>query len=508
MIRKLIKLLFNQKREIEEMTNETEGKFLNPDIWSGKIYNGTWVEANSTKVILEPATGDEVGIFGVVDPSDVTAIANKASIAQSKWANTGYDDRAGLLRKTALLAEDNFTEIVEMIMRESGSIRPKAEFELSITIKALHLASSMPSQSQGLILPADGGKISMAKRLPIGVVGVISPFNFPLYLAMRAVAPAIAVGNSVVLKPDLQTAISGGIVIARLFEVAGLPEGVLSVIPGNGEVGQAMCLDPKIGMIQFTGSTRAGRMVGKTAGEHLKKVSLELGGKNSLIILEDADMDLAVKNATWGAYLHQGQICMTSGRILVHESIATDFIKRLVAHIPNLPCGDPKTDQVAQGPLINAGQIEKVQRIISESVAAGAILEAGGTVQGPYIVPAVLSGVKPGMPAYEEEIFGPVAAITTFSSDEEAISFANDTEYGLSCAILSNNVGNAILMGDKINSGLLHINDSTVNDDVVNPFGGVGKSGNGTQIGGPANWEEFTHWRWITIQNQAPAYPL
>ena len=215
MINRLFKLLLNQKKGKNEMTNETENKLLDSDIWSGKIYNGTWVKAHSIKVNFEPATGDEVGSFGVIEPSDIASIASNASVAQSKWVNTGYDERSGLLRKTALLAQDNFTDIVEMIMRESGSIRPKAEFELSITIKALHLASAMPSQSQGSILPADGGKISMAKRLPIGVVGVISPFNFPLYLAMRAVAPAIAVGNSVVLKPDLQTAISGGIVIAR-----------------------------------------------------------------------------------------------------------------------------------------------------------------------------------------------------------------------------------------------------------------------------------------------------
>lgn len=507
MIKRILNALFNKKLGEENMSEE-ENTLLSANVWTSKIFTGEWQKAKSSKKSVEPATQETIGSVGIIKSAEVASIAANASAVQSNWANTSYDERAGILRNAANIAQENFVEIVELIMKETGSIRPKAEFELAITIKALNLASAMPSQAQGSILPSDNGKISLAKRLPIGVVGVIAPFNFPLYLAMRAVAPAIAVGNAVVLKPDLQTGLSGGVVLARLFELAGLPAGVLSVVPGDGDVGQAMCADKNIGMIQFTGSTKAGRMVGKTAGENLKKVSLELGGKNSLIILEDADLDLAVKNATWGAYLHQGQICMTSGRILVHKSIAKEFTKRLVAHIPNLPCGDPKTDQVAQGPLINAGQVKKVKAIIDKSVKAGAKLEAGGTVDGQYIVPTVLSGVKPGMSAYEEEIFGPVAAITVFNSDEEAIEFANDTDYGLSIAILSKDIGRAVAMGDKVKSGLLHINDSTVNDDVVNPFGGVGKSGNGTQIGGPANWEEFTHYRWITIQSQPPAYPL
>lgn len=506
MFKRIFNALFNIKLGEENMSEDNA--LLSANVWEDKIFTGEWTKAKAFKKSIEPATQETIGSFGIIKPKEVASIAANASSVQSQWANTSYDERAGLLRNTANIAQENFVEIVELIMKETGSIRPKAEFEVAITIKALNLASAMPSQSQGSVLPSDNGKISLAKRLPIGVVGVISPFNFPLYLAMRAVAPAIAVGNCVVLKPDLQTALSGGMVLARLFEMAGLPAGVLSVVPGDGDVGQAMCSDKSIGMIQFTGSTNAGRMVGKTAGENLKKVSLELGGKNSLIILEDADLDLAVKNATWGAYLHQGQICMTSGRILVQKSIAKEFTKRLVAHIPNLPCGDPKTDQVAQGPLINAGQVKKVKAIIDKSVKAGAKLEAGGTIDGQYVVPTVLSGVKKGMPAYEEEIFGPVAAITVFNTDEEAINLANDTDYGLSIAILSNDIGRALAMGEQVKSGLLHINDSTVNDDVVNPFGGVGQSGNGTQIGGPANWEEFTHYRWVTIQSQPPAYPL
>ena len=272
--------------------------FLKPQIWEKKIFSGGWKDVSTSVDISEPATNTSIGSIGYVEAKDVQDIANEVRKSQKIWAKTDYEVRANLLRKAAIIAQDNFSEIVDVIMAEGGAIRPKAEFELSVTIKALQQASALPSQSQGDILPSNNGKISLAKRVPIGVVGVISPFNFPLYLAMRSVAPAIALGNGVVLKPDMQTAISGGIVIARIFELAGIPPYILSVIPGDGSVGQALCSDPNIAMIQFTGSTAAGKMVGKTAGEHLKKVSLELGGKNSLIIREDADLDLAIKNAT------------------------------------------------------------------------------------------------------------------------------------------------------------------------------------------------------------------
>jgi benzaldehyde dehydrogenase (NAD) len=393
-------------------------------------------------------------------------------------------------------------------MRESGSVRAKAEFELSITIKAIELAGAMPNQAQGLVLPSEGGRLSLARRRPLGVVGVIAPFNFPLYLAMRAVAPALAVGNAVVLKPDPRTAVCGGYVIARLFELAGLPAGVLSVLSGGGAAGAALCADPNVAMIQFTGSTGAGRKVGEAASGHLKKVSLELGGKNALIVLDDADMDLAVRNAAWAAWLHQGQICMSAGRILVHENIMDEFATRLSEKAKELPAGDPMSDNVAVGPLINQHQLDNALSIVQRSVDGGASLLAGGVASGLCLEPTVLCGIKPNMAAFEDEVFGPVAVLIPFSSDEEAIALANDTEYGLSAAVLSNDVARAMKIGERLQSGLVHINDQTVNDDVVNPFGGVGASGNGSAIGGPANWEEFTHWQWVTVKSTAPAYPF
>jgi benzaldehyde dehydrogenase (NAD) len=475
---------------------------------TGHIFGGHWRMAPSTIESVEPATGQVLGKVGMADSATIATAAGAARAAQVVWGAVGPDDRASVFFKAADIARSRWEEIVGWIVRESGSVKAKAEFELSITIKALQLAGGMPHQAQGLVLPSEPGRTSLARRRPLGVVGVISPFNFPLYLAMRAVAPALAVGNSVVLKPDPRTAICGGIVIARIFELAGLPAGTLQVLAGDGAAGESLCTDPNVAMIQFTGSTAAGRAVGKMASANLKKLSLELGGKNSLIILDDADMDLALRNSAWATYLHQGQICMTAGRVLVHKSIAEEFVTRLAQRAAALPVGDPATGQVALGPMINARQRDHALRIVKDSVASGARLLAGGTSENLLFKPTVLADVTPAMAAYREEIFGPVAAVTTFSSDDEAVALANDTEYGLSVGIISKNVARAMAMGDRIRAGLLHINDQTVNDEVTNPFGGVGASGNGTSIGGPANWELFTEWQWVTIKAAPPPYPF
>jgi benzaldehyde dehydrogenase (NAD) len=441
--------------------------------------------------------------------ADGKCVAESAALAhrsQPKWASLPYDERATVLRRAARLAEENVARIVEWVQRESGSTYMKAYFEVSMVVKVLHEASALPSQSAGEMLPSTPGRLSIARRRPLGVVGVISPFNFPLYLAMRAVAPALALGNAVVLKPDPRTAVCGGVVIARLFELAGLPVGVLHVLPGDGGAGQALVADPHIAMIQFTGSTGAGRKVGEAAGRHLKKVSLELGGKNSLIVLDDADLDVAVANAAWGAYLHQGQICAATGRVLVQRGIYERFVDRLTAKAAGLSVGDPMQPGVAIGPLIDATQRDNVARVVAAAQQGGAKIETGGKYRDLFFEPTVLSAVTPESPAFLEEIFGPVAVVVPFDTDEDAIALANSTEYGLSTGIITTNVGRGLRLGECIRSGLLHVNDQTVGDEVINPFGGVGVSGNGSSIGGPANWEEFTQWQWMTIKGEAPCY--
>jgi benzaldehyde dehydrogenase (NAD) len=325
---------------------------------------------------------------------------------------------------------------------------------------------------------------------------------------MRAVAPALATGNAVVLKPDAQTSLTGGVIIARAFEEAGLPSGVLHLVPGGPDAGEALCRSRHVQMIQFTGSTAVGRRVAELAGGTLKKVSLELGGNNALIVLDDADIDAAVNNAAWGAFLHQGQICMASSRIFVQHSIAARFTQAMAEKARALAVGDPSVGPFALGPLINIRQVQRLRSILEDTVEAGARIEAGGEVNGLFHEATVLSGVKPGMRAFDEETFGPIASIITFHSDEEAVGLANQHEGALAAAVISSDVGRAMRIADRLNAGMVHVNDQTVNDDANNPFGGPGVAGAGAAVGGPADLEEYTSWQWVTIKDTPPHYPF
>ena len=486
-----------------------DAPLLPPSLWQGRLFDGTWVDGVSIQAVIEPATGNELGHIALTDAAGIARACAAAAGAQPAWAALPYAQRADVLRRAAELARAHSEEIAMWLTREGGSSRGKAAVEAAINAKCLLQASQLPSASQGEVLPTADAGLSIARRRPVGVVGVIPPFNFPLYLAMRAVAPALALGNAVVLKPDPRTAVCGGVVIARLFELAGLPKGVLQVLPGDGAAGAALTADPNVAAIQFTGSTAAGRKVGEACGKHLKKVSLELGGKNALLVLDDADLDLAVNNAAWGSFLHQGQICMATGRILVQRGLYAAFVDKLVAKVKTLGVGDPWADPgVLVGPLINAAQRDNCDRIVQAAVADGARLLAGGSHDGLVYQPTVLADVSPGNPAFREEIFGPVAVVTPFDTDEEGIALANDSEYGLSMGVITGNIGRVLAFSDRLKAGLLHINDQTVKDDVIEPFGGVRASGNGTSVGGLANWEEFTQWQWLSVRPQPVAYPI
>jgi benzaldehyde dehydrogenase (NAD) len=476
--------------------------------WRGRVFGSEWRNAaGGTFDVIEPATGAVITRVGNANAEDVRQAAAEARAIQSDWAATPYEKRAAVLRKAARVLEDNQDELIPWIARETGGIPAKAGFEVHMVTEILYRSAAMCTEPQGLVLPSDPGRISLARRVPRGVIGIISPFNFPLILSSRAVAPALATGNSVVLKPDPRTALTGGFVLARMFEEAGLPKGVLHVLPGGAEAGEAICTDPNIAMVAFTGSSHVGRRIGELAGRHLKKVQLELGGKNAVIVLEDAELDAAASAIAFGSWFHQGQICMTTGRILVQDKVASPLTEKLVEKAEHLPVGDP-LGQVALGPVISRAQVERIHGIVTDTIAAGATLAAGGTFDGPFYRPTVLTGVKPGMRAFDEEVFGPVAAITSFASQDEAIALANRSEYGLSAGVFSADVGRAIAVGRRLNTGLLHINDQTVADEPHVPFGGSGASGNGTRIGGPANWEEFTQWQWMTIKEKPNSYPF
>ena len=484
--------------------------FIDADRWQGKAFLGEWRSTKGGLLdVTDPATDVLLARVGLAGAADVAEAAVAARKAQVGWAAMLPSERAAILNKAADILEQNAEELIGWIMRESGSIQPKAGIEIEHGAGFLRHAAAAAIEPNGLMLPSmDAGRTNLAKRVPHGVVGVISPFNFPLILSIRAIAAALATGNAVLHKPDPRTTVSGGIIIARIFEEAGLPEGVLHILPGDVEAGQAMCSDPNIAMISFTGSAAGGSKVGELAGKHLKKVQLELGGKNALIILDDADVAVAASNAAWGAFLHQGQICMSTGLVLVHESIAEEIASQLAAKAAHLPAGDPSTGQVALGPIISDQQVAKIQAIVDEAMEEGARLLAGGKANGRFYPATVLAGVKPGMRAFEEEIFGPVACVVSFKDDEEAVELANMSDYGLAAGVISASVGRARAVGDQLMVGHLHINDQTVNGGPYAPFGGRGRSGNGSRVSGPAIWEEFTQWVWVSVKDQATPYPF
>ena len=489
--------------------NKHPPKFLDTARWGGLAYISEWQETTAGSLdVTEPANGNILAAVGLCGPADVAQAAKQAKAAQKAWAKTLPAQRASILNRAADLLEQNGEELAAWIMQESGSIHAKAMIEIEHGALFIRHAASLATQPSGIFLSGMDDRTNYARRVPHGVVGVISPFNFPLVLSIRSIAPAIALGNTVVHKPDPRTPISGGIIIARIFEEAGLPKGVLHVVPGGADAGETLCSDPNIAMVSFTGSALGGSKVGEICGRHLKRVQLELGGKNALIILDDADLDVAASNAAWGTFLHQGQICMATGLILVDEKIEAAITDRLVTKAQHLPAGDPSTKQVALGPIISDRQVEAIQKIVDDAVAKGAQLLAGGTNDGRFYAATVLSGVRPGMLAFEEEVFGPVACIVSFKTDEDAIELANHSEYGLAAGVISNNLGRAMAIGDELNVGQLHINDQTVNGGPYAPFGGRGKSGNGTRVGGPADIEEFTQWQWVSVKKTATPYPF
>ena len=483
---------------------------LDPGRWAGKAYDGTWfVPEGGQYRVMEPATGSELATVGRAGAGDVARAAAVAAEAQRDWARRSYEDRARVLRRAGDLWEERAADVHEWLVREAGSIPPKAGVETHGAANECYEAAALASAPYGRLLPTSAPRLSLSRRLPVGVVGVISPFNFPLILAVRSVAPALALGNAVLLKPDPRTAVSGGVALACVFEEAGLPPGLLHVLAGGPEVGEAVVADPHVRVVSFTGSTDAGRRVGQLAAAHLKRAHLELGGNSALVVLDDVDVERAAAAGAWASFLHQGQICMTAGRHLVHEAVVEEYVARLAAKADHLPVGDPATEAVALGPVIDEGRRDRIHQLVTASVDAGARLAAGGRYDRLFYRPTVLEGVTPEMPAYRSEVFGPVAPVTPFSTLDEAAALAAGSEYGLALAILTRDVMQGLALAERIPSGIVHINDQTVNDEAHAPFGGVGISGTGSRLGGAeANVEAFTETQWVTVRGEIAPYPF
>ncbi|TPQ18074.1 benzaldehyde dehydrogenase [Streptomyces sporangiiformans] len=475
---------------------------LDPKTWQSRTLSG------AEYAVTEPATGDTLGAVTLATGEDVRAATRAAHAAQHDWARTPHFVRAAVLRKAGDLFTAHADELRDWIVRESGSIPGKADFELHVAAQECYEAAALASRPAGQVLPSEAPRLSYTRRVPVGVVGVISPFNAPLILSIRSVAPALALGNGVVLKPDPRTAVCGGLSLAAIFAEAGLPGELLHVLPGGPDAGEALVADPQVPVISFTGSTAAGRAVGEAAGRHLKRAHLELGGNSALVVLEDADIDAVISTAAWGSFFHQGQICMTTGRHLVHASLYDQYVERLAAKADSLAVGDPHREQVHLGPIIDRAQLGKIHGLVESSTALGAKLAAGGTHEELFYRPTVLADVDDRIPAYSEEVFGPVAPVRSFSTLDEAAALAATGPYGLSLGIVTADSARGLELAERIPTGIVHINDQTVNDEAVAPFGGLAASGTGARFGGEANLEAFTDVRWTTVRGDVAGYPF
>jgi benzaldehyde dehydrogenase (NAD) len=465
-------------------------------------------KTGATLRVLEKATGNalaDVGEAGVADVDDAVAAA---VAAQEAWAATGYDERAGVLRRAAAALTARGDEIADLIVRETGAIPGKAQYEVGGAANELYEAAGLTSRAVGEILPSHSTtRVSIAERVPVGVVGAITPWNFPLILGMRVAAPALALGNAVVLKPSPETPLTGGMVIAEILAEAGLPAGVLNVVTGDQEVGERMVAHPGTSMIHFTGSSAVGSRIAEVAGKLLKRVSLELGGNNALVVLEDADLDQAAMIGAWSAWHYQGQTCITAGRHLVARELYEPYVQALAAKAEAIAVGDPAQDGIGLGPMINERQRDRAHRFLTDSVEQGATVVAGGTYDGLFYRPTVVTYVTTTMPLWEQEIFAPIAPVMPVDSADEAIALVNATSYGLVNAVLTGDPDRGLRVAGKLRSGMVHVNDSTCLDEAHVPFGGLGASGLGGRAGGESNLEEFTERRWVSLQRAKSEYP-
>ena len=474
---------------------------------------GQWRDGSSSvqQAVTDPFTGKTLATIRLANGQDLDAAWRKADEAAGAWADTPPAQRAALMHRVVAIFDQRKDEIVDWLIRESGSTRLKANIEWG-SARAITLeAASMPARAQGATLGSDiPGKDNLVYRRPLGVVGVISPWNFPLHLSQRSVAPALALGNAVVVKPASDTPITGGLLIARIFEEAGLPSGLLSVIIGPGaEIGDQFVAHDVPAMISFTGSTPVGKNIGRiaTSGQHIKKVALELGGNSPFVVLDDADVEQAARAAVFGKFLHQGQICMAINRIIVDQSRYGEFVERFVAHTRKLKVGDPAQRDTVIGPIINKAQLEALQDKISRARDQGATMLLDGPVDGQLLWPHVFGDVTPDMDISVNEIFGPVAGIQKARDEQHALELANGTEYGLSSAVFSGDQARGLRFARQVRAGMTHVNDMPVVDEAHLPFGGEKNSGLG-RFNGAWAIEEFSTVQWVSVQREPRKYPF
>ncbi|MGV2072914.1 MULTISPECIES: aldehyde dehydrogenase [Rhizobium/Agrobacterium group] len=477
-----------------------------------QIIGGKKVGALSGKTFdrIDPFNGEIASRAPASSLDDVKAAIAAAQAAFPAWSRTGPGERRALLLKAADIMASKAADFTALMITETGATGPWAGFNTMLAAGVLREAASMTSQIQGEVIPSDKpGTLSMAVRQAAGVCLGIAPWNAPIILGTRAIAMAIACGNSVILKAS-EACPGVHVLIGQVLVEAGLPDGVINVITNAPEdaaqVVEALVSAPEVRRVNFTGSTKVGRIIGELCGRHLKPALLELGGKAPFLVLEDADIDAAVNAAVFGCYMNMGQICMSTERLIVHEKVADEFVAKLAARAASLPAGDPR-GHVVLGSLVNPQAAIKMQEFIDDAVGKGATLAAGGKVTGSVVEATLLDHVTSGMRSFDEESFGPVKPVIRVKDEEEAIRIANDSEYGLSSAIFSRDIQRALAIAARIEAGICHINGPTVADEAQMPFGGVKSSGFG-RFGGKAAINEFTDLRWITIEDPNQHYPF
>ncbi|MFI0884630.1 aldehyde dehydrogenase family protein [Streptomyces eurythermus] len=473
--------------------------------------DGEWRPGTGSWDVIDfdPYNDEKLASITVATVEEVDLAYRAAARAQKEWAETNPYARRAVFERALRLVEDREQEIADLIIAELGGTRVKAAFELHLAKEFLRESVHLALRPEGKILPSPvDDKENRVYRVPVGVVGVISPFNFPFLLSLKSVAPALALGNGVVLKPHQNTPIAGGTLIAKIFEDAGLPGGLLNVLVTDiAEIGDAFLEHPVPKVISFTGSDKVGRHVATVCAKHFKRSVLELGGNSALVVLDDADIDYAVDAAVFSRFVHQGQVCMAANRVLVDRSVHEEFTEKFVAKVKSLKVGDPRDPQTVIGPVINSAQAAAISGTVEQALAEGATaLVRGGTTDN-LVEPSVLTGVPAESPLLQQEVFGPVVFLIPFDGEEDAVRIVNGSPYGLSGAVHTGDIERGVAFAKRIDTGMFHVNDGTVHDEPIVPFGGEKHSGVG-RLNGETTLEAFTTVKWISIQHGRSGFPF
>lgn len=503
----VLRKIFNKAEAAPEMGNVAEQ--------GQNFINGQWQPAQNAATFddINPTTRQSWAKVANSDVADMDAAIAAATEAQPGWEALPPAARAAMLFKAAEIFEANQEPIAQALIEETGSGFGKAMFECSLVPLALREAAGLTTQATGETYPSNvPGKINRTERSAAGVVGVISPWNFPLYLSLRGFVYALALGNTAVLKPSEDSPVTGGTLLAELFEAAGFPPGVLNIVCCSREnvvdVADAMISDPRVNVISFTGSTAVGQQISVACAKLFKRAVLEMGGKNPVIIMDDADVDYAVNLAFFSSFLHQGQICMSADKLIVARNLYDEFVEKLTAKVGVFEPLEPSNQMSVIGPIINDRQLERIEKLVKAAKSAGAKVHTGGEKQGPFFQGTVMTDVTPDMDIYKQEIFGPIGLVLPFDSEEEALAMANDSQYGLTASVVTGDSLRGEALARKVQAGMVHVNDSCVHDEPHCPFGGMKSSGGVGKWGASGAIEAFTQQRWISVQTDTRQYPF